>query len=77
MPCGPEEVGVYESGRSELAWFKSSYSGDKTECVELSVGRSRVLVRDSKRRQHDVLAFRHAAWCGFLAGLVNPDARDD
>ncbi|WCN06962.1 DUF397 domain-containing protein [Streptomyces sp. M92] len=39
------------------------------------MGSGRVLIRDSKQRRHAVLAFRHASWCGFLAGLVDPDSR--
>ncbi|MGW3287786.1 DUF397 domain-containing protein [Streptomyces sp. NPDC001002] len=56
-------------------WFRSSHSSNAGECVELASGRDRVLVRDSKRHQDAVLTFRHAAWCGFLAGLVDPDMR--
>ncbi|MCC9706234.1 DUF397 domain-containing protein [Streptomyces sp. MNU76] len=43
-------------------------------CVEASFGESRVLVRDSNSRKNAVLSFRHTAWCGFLAGLVDPGA---
>ncbi|MFC5018671.1 DUF397 domain-containing protein [Streptomyces lienomycini] len=69
-------MGAIESERSGHAWFKSSYSTDGGEaCVEMAVGGGRVLVRDSKQRRHAVLAFRHASWCGFLAGLVDPDSR--
>ncbi|WP_308406468.1 DUF397 domain-containing protein [Streptomyces sp. AC602_WCS936] len=72
---GPEEVGVIGSELSEHTWFKSSYSGNTTECLEMAAGGGQVLIRDSKQRRHAVLAFRHASWCGFLAGLVDPDSR--
>ncbi|WP_329290434.1 DUF397 domain-containing protein [Streptomyces pseudovenezuelae] len=58
------------------AWFRSSYSVAQGECVEVAAeDRGRVLVRDSKQYRDAVLAFRHEAWCGFLAGLVDPEAR--
>ncbi|MET7712970.1 DUF397 domain-containing protein [Streptomyces sp. NPDC005407] len=37
------------SGTTELAWFKSSYSGSEGDsCVEVSVAQQGVCVRDSK-----------------------------
>ncbi|MFB6956509.1 DUF397 domain-containing protein [Streptomyces sp. NPDC056309] len=58
--------------------MKSSYSGGDGECVEAALGEDRVLVRDSKRPEGDgdggVLAFRRTAWCGFVAGFVDPEA---
>lgn len=59
---------------SARSWIKSSHSGDTSMCVEASFGESRVLVRDSNSRKNAVLSFRHTAWCGFLAGLVDPGA---
>ena len=55
-------------------WVKSSHSGDQGECVEVAHARERVLIRDSKWREEVVVTFRRAAWCGFLAGLVDPGA---
>ncbi|MEI5523211.1 DUF397 domain-containing protein [Streptomyces brasiliscabiei] len=59
---------------SARVWFRSSYSGDADNCVEVAAGRRRVMVRDSNFDRDALLVFRHAAWCGFLAGLVDPGA---
>ncbi|MET8577689.1 DUF397 domain-containing protein [Streptomyces sp. NPDC005012] len=55
---------------SELAWFKSSYSGgnDGESCVEIAAAPGTVHVRDSKYR--DVgprLALAPEAWADFVA----------
>jgi hypothetical protein len=55
---------------SELAWFKSSYSGgnDGESCVEIAASPGTVHVRDSKYR--DVgprLALAPEAWADFVA----------
>ncbi|MBG0856336.1 DUF397 domain-containing protein [Streptomyces spinoverrucosus] len=56
-------------------WIRSSHSGNTGgECLELALGETEVLVRDSKGRHDAVLTFRHAAWCGFLSGLADPGA---
>ncbi|WP_327348772.1 DUF397 domain-containing protein [Streptomyces europaeiscabiei] len=55
-------------------WVRSSYSGEADDCVEVDAGRRRVMVRDSNGNGDALLVFRHAAWCGFLAGLVDPGA---
>ncbi|WP_307835153.1 DUF397 domain-containing protein [Streptomyces adelaidensis] len=68
------EVGVFDRVSVPRTWFKSSYSGETSLCVEASFGERQVLVRDSNSKKNAVLAFRHAAWCGFLAGLVDPGA---
>ena len=55
---------------SELAWFKSSYSGgtDGESCVEIAVAPRTVHVRDSK---HDTigprLAFTPGSWTAFVS----------
>ncbi|WP_141205639.1 DUF397 domain-containing protein [Streptomyces griseorubiginosus] len=55
---------------SDLAWFKSSYSGgnDGNSCVEIAVAPRSVHVRDSK---HDTigprLAFTPASWTVFVS----------
>ncbi|MFG3546710.1 DUF397 domain-containing protein [Streptomyces sp. NPDC047725] len=55
---------------SELAWFKSSYSGgnDGNSCVELAVTPGAVHVRDSKNcpAEGPRLALTPAAWASFL-----------
>ncbi|MFI1731403.1 DUF397 domain-containing protein [Streptomyces acidicola] len=53
---------------SELAWFKSSYSGgnDGNSCVELAVTPGTVHVRDSKNVEGPRLTFAQDAWARFV-----------
>ncbi|WP_405006983.1 DUF397 domain-containing protein [Kitasatospora purpeofusca] len=52
---------------SELAWFKSSYSGNEGgACVEVAEATSTVLVRDSKDKSGPHLTFSPAAWAEFV-----------
>lgn len=53
---------------TELAWFKSSYSGSSgDDCVEVAVTERAVCVRDSKdvTRPHFVVGRGH--WTAFVA----------
>lgn len=51
---------------TELAWFKSSYSGGGGgNCVEVAVCPEAVLVRDSKDTQRQALAVSRGAWSAF------------
>ncbi|MEU5099296.1 DUF397 domain-containing protein [Streptomyces sp. NPDC020996] len=51
---------------SELAWFKSSYSGGGGgNCVEVAVRAEAVLVRDSKDTGRRALALSRDAWSAF------------
>ncbi|MFV2117823.1 DUF397 domain-containing protein [Streptomyces sp. Act-28] len=53
---------------SELAWFKSSYSGTNGgDCVEVAATPGAVHVRDSKARAEAVLAFPREQWSAFTA----------
>ncbi|WP_406148715.1 DUF397 domain-containing protein [Streptomyces sp. NBC_01012] len=53
---------------SELAWFKSSYSGTGGDnCVEIAVRPQAVLVRDSKDTQRQALKVSLDAWSAFTA----------
>ncbi|MEU0718866.1 DUF397 domain-containing protein [Streptomyces lavendulocolor] len=53
--------------RSELAWFKSSYSGaEGGQCVEVAPTVNAVHVRDSKQPGGPVLTVGPAAWAGFV-----------
>ena len=56
---------------SELAWFKSSYSGSQGDsCIEVAIepiGVSGVHVRDSKQTRGPQLALSPAAWRDFVA----------
>jgi len=54
---------------SELAWFKSSYSGgtDGESCVEVAPTPTTIHIRDSKHRDTSPrLAVTPAAWESFL-----------
>ncbi|MEU6479672.1 DUF397 domain-containing protein [Streptomyces sp. NPDC047017] len=53
---------------SDLAWFKSSYSGgnDGNSCVELAVTPGTVHVRDSKHTAGPRLALAPQAWANFV-----------
>jgi hypothetical protein len=53
---------------SELAWFKSSYSGgtDGNSCVELAITLGTVHVRDSKNVEGPRLALTPGAWTDFV-----------
>ncbi|PSM39601.1 DUF397 domain-containing protein [Streptomyces dioscori] len=53
---------------SELAWFKSSYSGgnDGESCVELATTPGTIHVRDSKDMDGPRLAFSPDTWSAFV-----------
>ncbi|MGW7094386.1 DUF397 domain-containing protein [Streptomyces sp. NPDC054874] len=52
---------------SELAWFKSSYSGSQgDDCVEVAQGTRAIHVRDSKDQRSPELAVSLAAWDDFV-----------
>ncbi|MBU6535582.1 DUF397 domain-containing protein [Streptomyces mayonensis] len=53
---------------SELAWFKSSYSGGTNgeSCVELALTPGTVHVRDSKTVDGPRLALTLGAWSNFV-----------
>ncbi|MGW2507844.1 DUF397 domain-containing protein [Streptomyces scopuliridis] len=53
---------------TELAWFKSSYSGgDGDSCVEVATCHDTVHVRDSKEKTGPQLALSPAAWTSFVS----------
>lgn len=53
--------------RSELKWFKSSYSSnDGPDCVEIANTVDAVHVRDSKDTCGPQLAFAPQGWAAFL-----------
>ncbi|MFB7546917.1 DUF397 domain-containing protein [Streptomyces sp. NPDC056154] len=56
---------------SELAWFKSSYSGSQGDsCVEVAKGTQAIHVRDSKDQLSPELALSPAAWDDFVSYAV-------
>lgn len=53
---------------TELAWFKSSYSGSGGDnCVEVALAAHAVRVRDSKDTDRRPFAVSTAAWSDFTA----------
>ncbi|MFK4099853.1 DUF397 domain-containing protein [Streptomyces sp. NPDC019531] len=54
---------------SELAWFKSSYSGGTNgeSCVEIATTTATVHVRDSKTTTGPRLDFTPASWTAFVS----------
>ncbi|MGW1103357.1 DUF397 domain-containing protein [Streptomyces sp. NPDC002540] len=56
---------------SELAWFKSSYSGSEGDaCVEVAKGAQAVHVRDSKDQLSPELTLSPTAWDDFVSYAV-------
>ncbi|WP_055548913.1 DUF397 domain-containing protein [Streptomyces sp. NBRC 110028] len=52
---------------SELAWFKSSYSGTQGDsCVEVAVSEEAIHVRDSKDTTRPHLAVTPDGWARFV-----------
>ncbi|MCL6731947.1 DUF397 domain-containing protein [Streptomyces neyagawaensis] len=52
---------------TELAWFKSSYSGSQgDDCVEVAVTRQAVCVRDSKDLALPHFAVAREGWARFV-----------
>ncbi|MCU8590520.1 DUF397 domain-containing protein [Streptomyces sp. NPDC057245] len=52
---------------SDLAWFKSSYSGTEGgDCIEVATGTAVVCVRDSKTTAGPVVTVSPDAWAGFV-----------
>ncbi|WP_405729596.1 DUF397 domain-containing protein [Streptomyces sp. NBC_01537] len=59
---------------SALDWFKSSYSGNEGDCVEVATCAHTVHVRDSKDTARPALAFGPDAWAAFVERLSDrPD----
>ncbi|GAA3480401.1 DUF397 domain-containing protein [Streptomyces yanii] len=55
------------SGMTELAWFKSSYSGSQGDsCVEVAIAEQTVLVRDSKDVTRPALTVGREGWGRFV-----------
>ncbi len=57
-----------------LTWHKSSRSGAAGHCVEAaSTPTGDVVVRNSNHRTDGGIAFTHAEWAAFLAGVKAGD----
>ncbi|MFF0631891.1 DUF397 domain-containing protein [Nocardia sp. NPDC004151] len=56
---------------SAAEWFKSSYSGDKADCVEVAfLADTRVGVRDSKDVLGPALVFAPGEWDVLMVGVA-------
>ncbi|MGP2439054.1 DUF397 domain-containing protein [Streptomyces sp. JW3] len=53
-----------------LAWHKSSYSPNGSNCVEIATAATAILIRDSKTPTAARLTFPPAAWADFLSHTV-------
>ncbi|MDQ1025256.1 hypothetical protein QF035_002838 [Streptomyces umbrinus] len=61
------------STTTELAWFKSSYSGSQgDDCVEVAASPAAIHVRDSKNSRGPQLALSPDAWAGFISSVSGP-----
>ncbi|CAM5530174.1 hypothetical protein STENM223S_01110 [Streptomyces tendae] len=55
------------SGKSELAWYKSSYSGTQGDsCVEIAIAEEGVHIRDSKDVTRPAFAVGRDGWRTFV-----------
>lgn len=50
-------------------WFKSSYSANNGNCVEVAIFDDAVAVRDSKNPTGPALQFSAQTWSGFVAAV--------
>ncbi|GAA2058237.1 DUF397 domain-containing protein [Streptomyces cheonanensis] len=58
------------SGGTELAWFKSTYSGSQGDsCVEVAIADQAIHVRDSKDTTRPPFTVSHESWTPFLRAL--------
>ncbi|MFF5652566.1 DUF397 domain-containing protein [Streptomyces collinus] len=56
---------------TELAWFKSSYSGTQGDsCVEVAITKQVVCVRDSKDVTRPHFAFDREQWSRFVGFVI-------
>ncbi|WP_157573928.1 DUF397 domain-containing protein [Nocardia jejuensis] len=56
---------------ADARWFKSSYSGDKADCVEVAFVGGVVGVRDSKDVSQPALALSGEMWDAFIRDIVS------
>ncbi|WP_461297074.1 DUF397 domain-containing protein [Streptomyces harbinensis] len=55
------------SGGTELAWFKSTYSGSQGDsCVEVAIADQAIHVRDSKDTTRPPFTVSQEAWAPFV-----------
>ena len=56
---------------ADEGWFKSSFSRDGGDCVEVWFVDGSALVRNSRDRQGPVLVFTRGEWEAFELGVFN------
>ncbi|WP_458244443.1 DUF397 domain-containing protein [Streptomyces sp. MAI_2237] len=56
---------------ADLHWFKSSYSGDQGECLEIARTPTTLHIRDSKSPEARPLQVAPLAWTRFLGSLAS------
>ena len=56
----------------ELAWQKSTYSGDASNCLEAAPAPTKIHIRDSKTPTAPHLVFPPTAWADFVAHAAHP-----
>jgi hypothetical protein len=54
---------------TDLKWFKSSYSSEQGECVEVATRSTTIHVRDSKDTSRPALALSPIAWTAFIEAV--------
>ncbi|MGI5398199.1 DUF397 domain-containing protein [Streptomyces sp. CA-135486] len=54
---------------TDLKWFKSSYSSEQGECVEVATCPATVHVRDSKDTTRPSLTLAPTAWSTFIESV--------
>jgi hypothetical protein len=60
------------SGATELAWFKSSYSGSEGDsCVEIAIAEQAVHVRDSKDVSRPAFSVEREQWSRFVGFVAD------
>ncbi|MGW1066333.1 DUF397 domain-containing protein [Streptomyces aureus] len=60
------------SGTTDLAWFKSSYSGSQgDDCVEVAIAEQAVHVRDSKDVSRPSVSVEREQWSRFVGFVAN------
>jgi hypothetical protein len=68
--CPNEGGNVSDSDPSDAEWHKSTASSSG-ECAEVAFVAGAVLMRHSQSPSGPSLAFSHAEWTAFLAGVRN------
>ncbi|WP_432092520.1 DUF397 domain-containing protein [Streptomyces sp. bgisy100] len=59
------------SDRTHGEWFKSSYSNQNANCVEVLIEAEAVRTRDTKDRSGPALTFSTGEWQAFVAGVAD------